>query len=159
MKFLSSNGEYFREKILGFPFAVELTSSKLLVVCADGEDKIVGACGVRSLLNVLAGLYVKEDYRGYGVGKKLVEKTIKAAEKRRLGFLTLTVSHDNVAFHIYTKFGFKEVMFLKRSRQKLMVRPLTFMWKLAYAFFSRICFLLPNTFLSYVHVWLYRRTL
>lgn len=159
MRFLLSNGEHYREKILSFPFATELASAKLLVVCVDGEDKVVGACGIRSMLNIMAGLYVKEEHRGRGLGKLLFEKTFEAGEKRRLGFLTLTVSPDNVADNIVHQFKFKQLVFLKRSRQKLMVYPLAFVWKLAFAFLSRICFLLPNTCWSYIHTWLYRRTL
>lgn len=158
MKFLLSNGEYSKKKGLNFPVAQELASSKVLVVCTIGE-KIVAACGMRSLLNILV-LYVREGYRGQGIGTQLLTKTIQAAEKRRLGFITLSVSSGNiVAFRLYCKFGFKEVMVLRKSRQVLMMLPLTLMGKLTYAFFHTLRFLLPNTFLLFVHSWLYRRTL
>ncbi len=159
MKFLSSNGECFKEKLLEFPPAKELESSELLVVCIDDDDRIVAACGVRSLFNILT-LHVKEGYRGRRVGTQLLRKTIQAAKKRRLGFITLTVSSGNiVAFQLYCKFGFKELMSLRKSRQVLMLLPLTFTGKLAYAFFHMLCLLLPNTFLLYVHSWFYQRTL
>lgn len=90
---------------------------------------------------------------------QLFEKTLRVDEKRRLGFLTLTVSPDNMASHIVNKFGIKELVFLKKSRQKLMVTSTTRMGRLACAFFRMIGLLLPNTFLSYVHLWLYRKTL
>jgi len=158
MKFLVSDGEHFRDQTKDFPYASELASSKILVVCADSKNRIVGACGIRSLLNVMAGFYVEKEYRKSGLGKKLFGETLRAAEKRRLGFVTFTVSPDNVAFHIVRKFGFKEGIFLKRSRQYLMMRPLSFVWKLPIAFFFRLCSLLPNVFLSYTHSWLFRRT-
>lgn len=66
IKFPFSKGEYFREATMGFPLAADTVSAKLLVVAVDDEDKIVGACGIRSVLNVMGGLYVKEDYRGRG---------------------------------------------------------------------------------------------
>lgn len=159
MKFLLSNREYYEKKGLDFPVAQELASSKLLVVCTERDEKIVAACGMRGLLNVLV-LYVREGYRGQGIGTQLLKKTIQAAEKRRLGFITLSVSSDNVvAFHLYCKFGFREVLFLRKSHKILMILPLTLIGEIAYAFFRMMHFILPNTFLSYVHSWLYRKTL
>jgi len=157
MRFFMSNGEAFKEKCRDFPVAKEFTSSKMLAVCIDG-DNVVAACGVRSLLNVL-NLYVREAYRGRGIGTQLLMITIEAAKKRKLGFIALTVSQDNfVAFRMYRRLGFKETVFLKKSRQMLMVFPLSLVSRLAYAPFSTIRFL-PNSVLSYVHSWLYRKTL
>jgi len=158
MKFLLINGEYFTEKKRDFPTPEEFASSRLLVVCTKNDDNIVGACGIRSLLNILV-LYVKKDHRGRGVGTELLRKTIQEAEKRRLGFITLSLSSNNiVAFRLYCRFGFKEVMFLRKSDLILMMLPLTSVGKLAYAFFHMVRFLLPNTFLTYVHTWLYKGT-
>jgi len=157
MKFFLSTGEVFKEKCLDFPVAREFTSSKLLAVCIDG-DNVVAACGLRSLLNVL-NLYVREAYRGRGIGTQLLMMTVEVAKKRKLGFITLTVSQDNVvAFRMYQRLGFRETVFLKKSRQILMVLPLSLMSKLAYGPSSTIRFL-PNNVLSYVHSWLYRKTL
>ena len=159
MKFLLSNGEYFRERLQGFPFAREFVSSKLLVVCIDGVDKIVGVCGVRSLLNIAVS-YVRKDYRGRGIGSRQLKIAIEAAEKRLPYFVTGTVSSENVvAFHIDCKLGFKEVLFLKKSRQRLMVTSTTRMGRLACAFFRVIGLLLPNNLLSYVHLCLYKESL
>ena len=159
VKFLLSNGEYFREKVGGFPLAREFTLSGLLVVCTENDERVVAACGIRGLLNSLV-LYVKEGYRGRRVGAQLLRKTIQAAEKRQLAFVTLSVSSANVvAFHLYSKCGFKEVLFLRKSSQILMMLPLTFRGKLVCAIFRMIGSLLPNTFLSYLHLWLYNRTL
>ena len=157
MKFLVSNGETFREKCLDLPVAKEFASSKLLAVCIDG-DRVVAACGVRSPLNVL-NLYVREPYQGQGIGTQLLMIAIEASKKRKLGFVALTVSQDNVvAFRMYRKLGFEETVFLRRSRQILMVLPLTRVSTLAFAPFKAIRFL-PNSVLSYVHSWLYGKSL
>ena len=159
MKFFLSNGEYFKEKLQFLPFAKEFMSSRLLVICTEGGDKIVGVCGVRSLLNI-AVLYVRKNYRGGGVGSRLLKRTIEAAEKRPPNFVTATISSENaVIFHILCKLGFKEVLFLKKSRQVLMVTSTTRMGRLACGCFHMIGLLLPNNLLSYVHSWLYARTL
>jgi len=158
-KFFLSSGEYLREKIKFFSPDQELMSSRLLVVCQEPEEKIVGACGIRGPLNVLF-LYVKESYRNRGLGTQLLGKALQAAKERHLSFVTLTVSADShVALNLYRRFGFQEVLFLAKSRQILMMHPLTRMGKLAYAFFSALRFLRPHNFLFYAHGLLYRRTL
>jgi ribosomal protein S18 acetylase RimI-like enzyme len=159
MKFFLSDGEYCREKGLDFPVASELTSSKLLLISTEDSERIVAACGVRSRFNIL-NLYVREGYRGLGIGKQLLTRTILAAEKRRLGFITLTVYPDNyAAFHLYQKAGFKEISLLKKSNQMIMILPLTLVGELAYRFFRALCLILPNSFVSWLHSGLYRRTL
>lgn len=159
MKFFLTNGEYFKEKLQFFPFAKEFMSSRLLVVCTEDVDKIVGVCGVRSLLNIVV-LYVRKNYRGHGVGSRLMKKTIEAAEKWPPNFVTATISSENtVIFHILCKLGFKEVLSLQKSRQILMVTSSTRMGRLACRFFRMIGLLLPDNLLSYVHLWLYARTL
>jgi len=158
MKFLLIKGEYFRERSQGFPTPWEFASSGLLVVCTEDDKEIVAACGIRSLLNVLV-LHVKEGHRGRGVGAQLLKKTIEEAKKRRLGFITLSVSSDNaVAFNLYHRFGFKEITLLKKPKLILMMLPLTCMGKLAYGFSHIIRCLVPSMFLAYTHMWLYRRT-
>jgi len=159
MKFFLSNGEYFRERLRGFPFASSFVPSELLVVCIDDADRIVGVCGVRSWLNIAVS-YVREDYRGRGIGSRQLKIAIEVAEKRPPYFVTGTVSSENaVALHVNRKLGFKEVLFLKKSRLILMVTCRTRMGRLACAFFCLIGLLLPNNFLSYVHWSLYSKSL
>ena len=158
-KFLLSNGEYFRERLQGFPIAREFVSSKLLVVCIDDVDKIVGVCGVRSLFNIAVS-YVRKDYRGRGIGTRQLKIAIEAAEKRPPYFATGTVSSENVvALHVDRKLGFREVLFLKKTRQILMVTYNTRMGRLACASFRVIGHLLPNNIWSYVHWRLYEKSL
>ena len=166
MKFFLSNGEYFRERLQDFPFERmharargEFMSSKLLVVCMDDVGKIVGVCGIRSLFNIAVS-YVREDYRGHGIGSRQLKLAIQAAEKRPPYFVTGTVSSDNiVAYHIDRKLGFREVLFLKKTRQILLVTTNTRMGRLACASFRVIGHLFPNNVWSYVHWRLYERSL
>lgn len=158
VQFLLSDGKHLKEKVRSFPLAEELASSGLLVVGMKNNDKVVAACGIRSMLNVLV-LYVARGYRGHGVGAQVLRATIHAAERRGLNFITLSVSPDNVAaLYLYSRSGFRQVVFLEKTRLMVMMLPLTFVGKLAYVFF-RLTSLLPNTFLAYVHTWLYKRTI
>ena len=166
MKFLLSNGEHFKGRLKDFPFArmhararAEFMSSKLLVACKDDMGKIVGVCGIRSFFNIAVS-YVREDYRGRGIGSRQLKIAIQAAEKRPPYFATGTVSSENVvALHVDRKLGFREVLFLKKTRQILMVTTNTRMGRLACASFSVIGHLLPNNFWSYIHWRLYEKSL
>lgn len=147
-----------RAQVTGFPFASEFASSSLLVICANDDDRIAAACGIRGLLNTLV-LYVKESYRSRGVGSQTLSQTINVAKKRKLDFVTLSVSSDNlVAFHLYRRLGFKQVMNLRRSGQILMLLPISHAGKLLFDAFSAARFALPDTLLFYVHRWLYNRS-
>jgi len=148
-----------RTQLKDLPFASEFVSSSLLVVCANDDDRVVAACGIRGLLNTLV-LYVKEGYRSRGFGSQTLSQAINVAKKRKLDFVTLSVSTDNpVAFHLYERLGFKQVLNLRRSGQILMLLPLTPIGHLLFDALSSARFALPDTLLFYVHRWLYTRTL
>lgn len=63
----------------------------------------------------LFGLYVKSEYRGKGIGKKLLESALnKIMENRNIKKINLSVNSQlNVPITLYKKFGFIEVGKLK----------------------------------------------
>lgn len=147
-----------RTQVQEFPFAPEFASSSLLVICANNDDRVAAACGIRGLLNTLV-LYVGEGYRNRGIGSRTLSQTIKAARQRKLDFVTLSVSNDNqVAFGLYKGFGFREVLSLKRSSQILMMLPLTSLGRLIFDLLSFVRLPVPNDLVFYAHRWLYSRT-
>ena len=158
MKFVLSDGEQMREKLQEFPRGKLMTLSKVLVVAMNNSD-IVAACGVRGMFNILS-LNVKEGYRGRGIGTQILEKTIIAARKRNLGFITLTVFSNNIpALHLYSKYGFKEVAYVKKFRFKIMMLPLSFKAKPLCTLLHRICSKLPDTFLVHASGWAHDLTI
>jgi putative acetyltransferase len=57
----------------------------------------------------LLSIIVKEEMRGKGVGKKLLEQLMKhAKEKFKIEILHLEVYEGNPAKHLYDRLGFKE---------------------------------------------------
>jgi len=79
-----------------------------VVVARDGRT-IVGAVvvnrtGMSGYIpeNILVYIAAHSDYRGQGLGKKLMKKTIERAE----GAIALHVEPDNPAKHLYEKMGF-----------------------------------------------------
>jgi len=84
----------------------------LLLVC-DG-DKFIGCSGVRKLDQVTAELkrmYVKNEYRGYQIGKSLLERSIELA--KQLGYTKIrldTLKNMSSAQKLYSSFGFYEIL-------------------------------------------------
>lgn len=147
-----------RTRVQEFPFASEFTSSSLLVICTNNDNGVAAACGIRGLLNTLV-LYVREGYRNRGIGSQTLSQTIRAARRRRLDFVTLSVSNDNaVAFGLYKGLGFREILSLKRSSQTLMMLPLTSVGHLVFDTLGFVRPLVPNDLVFYAHRWLYSRT-
>jgi len=86
-------------------------------------------------------------------------KAIEIARERRLGFILLGVFYDNVrALRLYSKFGFKEVVYLKKSGLRVMMLTLDLVGDVAYVFLCGITSLLPNVFWTYAAQWIHNIT-
>lgn len=157
MKFILSSKEVFKSELRSIPWANAFLPSKILVVCVD-DGSFGAVCGIRSVFNILT-LYVCEQWRGRGIGSQILAKTISMARERRLGFILLGVFYDNVrAFRLYSRFGFKEVVYLRKLGLRVMMLPLDFLGEVAYVFLCGITLLLPNMFWTYVAQWVHDRT-
>jgi len=144
--------------LANIPWTNAFLPSKILIVGVDDDGDVVAACGIRSVFNVLT-LYVCEQWRGRGMGNLILEKAIDIAQERRLGFILLGVFYDNVgAFRLYSKFGFKEVVYLKKSGLRVMMLPLDCIGEVAYVFLCGITSLLPNVFGTYAARWVHNVT-
>ena len=56
----------------------------------------------------ILNLFVLEEYRGQGIGKKLVDEVIKVCNKEKIDMLTLEVRvSNNYAIKMYEDIGFK----------------------------------------------------
>lgn len=80
-----------------------------LILTAWDGDTIVGTVvinhtGMAGYIpeNILVYIAIHKDYRGKGLGKKLMEQTFKETE----GDIALHVESDNPAKHLYEKVGF-----------------------------------------------------
>lgn len=87
------------------------------------EEKVIGVLNVMSSLDEALEhvgdvfIAVHEDYRGYGIGQLLCEAMIDWAENNQIiRRLELTVQvKNNVALHIYQKYGFEIEGLQKRA--------------------------------------------
>ena len=152
MKFILSDGEQLRDRLETFPeyYKNALSHCKILVVCLTNDNDVVGACGLSNISNY-ALAYVKEEYRGRGLGTKIEAKTYNEARKRGLSFVAGSISFDNVpALRVASKVGFRETMRLKTYGWVLLIIPFNFRGEIVYAFLRAICSKLPETFLYYI---------
>lgn len=79
---------------------------------AEIEKKIAGYIGVSVMADegYILNVAVLPDYRGQGLGEKLVNTVLNFAEENNLAFVTLEVRASNTpAINLYTKLGFEKV--------------------------------------------------
>ncbi|WP_448583355.1 N-acetyltransferase family protein [Thermocrinis sp.] len=95
----------FRRDVAGI-FVAVADGKKIGFIASDGnwyskrEGKVVGA---------IHELVVLPEYRGLGVGKKLLDRAIQYFKERGLDTVELWVGDENVsALEFYKKYGFKE---------------------------------------------------
>ena len=65
--------------------------------------------------NILVYIATHRDYRGKGIGKELLRKTLELAE----GDVKLHVEHDNPARFLYEKFGFANKYLEMRYKKEI----------------------------------------
>ena len=93
-------------------FLLELTKNilaKYIVVEVDG--KVVGYGGIWLIIDEghVTNIAVDKEYRGLGLGNKLLEGLIQLCIDRDIKHITLEVRKSNeVAKGLYKKYGFKE---------------------------------------------------
>lgn len=151
MRFIVGSGAQFGGKMQGVPthFANGFLSSKLLAVFVTRDAEVVAACGVLRFSNYVI-YYVKQEYRGQGLGTKIIEKTIDTARKRGLPFLHSSASTTNVpSLHLQYRF-FRKIVYLKKWNYLITMLPLTFRGELLYVFLHLTCSRLPETLIGYI---------
>lgn len=93
-------------------FLLELTKNllaKYIVALVDGD--IAGYGGIWLILDEghITNIAVDKEYRGLGIGNKLLEGLIQLCIDRNIRAMTLEVRKSNeVAKSLYKKYGFKE---------------------------------------------------
>lgn len=98
----------------GWPHFVALDGKKLIGWC-----DIVGDARENQAHGASLGMGLRRDYRGQGIGRRLIETTIAAAWAAGFKRIQLTVNADNAAgIALYRKVGFEaEGLFRKAARR------------------------------------------
>ena len=93
-----------------------MKSRKKVAIVVEINKKIIGMFSVETSRMERSphvggiGVAILKEYRGLGIGNKMMEVLIKLGRKMGFKFLRLTVFASNkVAINLYKKFGFKKV--------------------------------------------------
>lgn len=93
-------------------FLLELTKNILAkYIVVEIEGKVVGYGGIWLIIDEghVTNIAIDKEYRGLGLGKKLLEGLIQLCIDRDIKSITLEVRKSNeVAKGLYKKYGFKE---------------------------------------------------
>lgn len=105
----------FEEEMAALPGEYAEPGGALLLALVDGQ--IAGCCALRPLANVdypnaaeMKRLYVRKAFRGFGLGRQLVDAILDAA--RRAGYASVlldTLSDMEAARALYLDLGFQEI--------------------------------------------------
>jgi ribosomal protein S18 acetylase RimI-like enzyme len=92
-------------------------------VALDGRD-VVGWCDILPDSRATCrhcgrlGMGVDPDYRGRGIGRRLLAATLEAAQRRGIERIELQVLESNeIAISLYKRFGFEQEGFLRNARK------------------------------------------
>jgi len=159
MKFIVGNGEQLKMELQDFPppWVNWLRAAKMLVIGVI-DDETVAAHGIRSVFNAVT-LYVKEGFRGRGIGEQMFEKLIDAARKQGFHFLTASVLCQNKAsLNLFSRVGCRVITNPKKGNEVIIVCPLTMTGDLTCRFLRMACSMVPGEFLLHAAEWIIRKT-
>ena len=101
----------YEEEIANIDSKYGLPYGRLYLLCCDGEP--AGCVALRKIDThhcELKRLYVKEKYRGHGLGKLLVHRVVADAKQIGYSYILLdTLPFLNAAIQLYKDLGFVEI--------------------------------------------------
>ncbi|MDC7293832.1 MULTISPECIES: GNAT family N-acetyltransferase [unclassified Butyrivibrio] len=90
-------------------FEAALRNQESYIAVTEIENRIIGFCKVD--INGESGkldyLVVKEEFRGKGFGKELMDWAMQMFDQNNVKHLEVKVVDGNKAIHLYEKYGFK----------------------------------------------------
>jgi ribosomal-protein-alanine N-acetyltransferase len=102
-----------------------------IYLVAETDGHVVGSAGMMDICNEgnIDNVVVAENYRGQGIGRKLMEELLRVGEERGMEAFTLEVRVNNApAIHIYEQLGFTSVGIRPRFYEKP-IEDANIMWK------------------------------
>lgn len=123
------------------------------LVIEERDGGVIGAGGLGGLLNV-PSLQIDDKYQGQGIGKILLDATIKETKKRGYSFISGSRNPENVrAIQLHNFYGFKPIFRIHYSPgyvRDVIILVLKPRGKIIEKFFSIFNNLLGTIFLSVV---------
>jgi L-amino acid N-acyltransferase YncA len=101
-------------------------SSKYPLLVAEQDECVVGWASLSRWSDRCAysdtselSFYVKEEYQGKGIGRKLLEALIKEGEKARLHTVIARIVEGNeISLHLHASLGFEHIGIMKEVGRK-----------------------------------------
>jgi ribosomal protein S18 acetylase RimI-like enzyme len=96
------------EKVLE-SFEAALREKESYIAVTEIEDRIIGFCKVdiKEKSGKLDYLMVKEEFRGKGFGKELMDWAMQMFDQNKVRHIEVKVVDGNKTIHLYEKYGFK----------------------------------------------------
>lgn len=110
MKIVNIN-EDIKEKLRASGLSKEMISLEHcdFLVIEEKNGKIIGAGGLGGFLNV-PSLQIDTQFQGKGIGKKLLDATIKETKRRGYSFISGSRNPENInAIKLHDFYGFKRI--------------------------------------------------
>lgn len=108
---ISLDHQNFKQELKKLPGEYVAPKGRLLLAYVDG--KVAGCVALREFANnscEMKRLYVKDNYRGQGIGKQLVTRLIEEARSAGYEFMKLdTIPGMTRAQQIYESYGFYDI--------------------------------------------------
>ena len=99
------------EELNGFPHKYKEPDG--IFIIAKDENNVIGCVGMKKLdekICEMKRLFVNDNYKGKGIGKKLVERIIEEARAKKYEIMRLdTLDIMEKAINLYYKNGFYEI--------------------------------------------------
>ena len=90
-------------------FKNALRKKESYIAVTEIEDRIIGFCKVdiKGESGKLDYLMVKEEFRGKGFGKELMDWAMQMFDQNKVRHIEVKVVDGNKTIHLYEKYGFK----------------------------------------------------
>lgn len=102
--------KHFKEKITekdGFVEVVETNGKVIGYLCGGISKKL--SFGKKAKYAELQSIFLEKKFRGKGLGSKLIKNFINWCKKKKVNYISLTVSVKNIiTLTLYRKLGFKD---------------------------------------------------
>jgi len=126
-------------------------NSKFLAVEFENQ-KIIGACFVGGLLNS-NGIEINEEFRGKGMGKKLLSEILEECKKRKISFLVGVFKPTNaVSIKTHLKIGYLPLFTVhynkKEGKEIVVILPFNKKGDLLMSFLKLFNFRIGNIFFA-----------
>jgi GNAT superfamily N-acetyltransferase len=105
--------QHFNEELESIAVQYSKPDGGLIAIVCKNTGEFIGCAGVRKYEDAIAELkrmYIKSPFRGKGLGRELLHRSIKLAKELHYNSIRLdTLDTMTAAIALYTRHGFREI--------------------------------------------------